>query len=219
MNFVCSLVGAAFLSVVALCSAAPSADAPLPRPQIKAGDSWSYRYVDYWTNKQILSFRESVSFANDRVIQMVDRPYGKKKEIDTTYTAEWNVVSSPNAGFFNPDHGFLKFPLRVGDTHDARYVVKFPLRSAHGIWQVRHERHVKVVGWEDVTVPAGTFHALRIEGEGSFERLDTTLSGTAKEIMWYAPEVRRYVKWTFENSTPHGRNQWWGWELLDYELQ
>jgi hypothetical protein len=94
-------------------------------------------------------------------------------------------------------------------------MVKFPLRGA---WEVRHKRHVKVVGWEEVTVPAGTFRALRIEAEGPFERVDMPIVGTAKEVMWYVPQVKRYVKWTFENWNVRGRNQWWGWELLDYEL-
>ena len=44
-------------------------------------------------------------------------------------------------------------------------------------------------------------------------------SGTAKDVMWYVLEVKRYVKWTYEAWTFRGRRVfWWGWELLDYEL-
>ncbi len=67
---------------------------------------------------------------------------------------------------------------------------------------------------EEVTVPAGKFRALRVESEGPFQRIDTAISGTAKETAWYAPEVKRYVKWTF-----NGRGQWWGLELLEYKVQ
>ena len=46
---------------------------------------------------------------------------------------------------------------------------------------MRHDRRVKVVGWEEVGVPAGKFRALRIESEGRFQRVDTSISGTAKD--------------------------------------
>ncbi len=88
-----------------------------------------------------------------------------------------------------------------------------------GPFELRNERKVRVIGWETVAVPAGTFRALRIESEGSFQRTDIAVSGSAKETAWYAPEVKRYVKWTFENSTFRGRNQWWGLELMEYKVQ
>jgi hypothetical protein len=196
--------------------AAPTDDAPVPRPAIKPGDSWTYRRVDYDSNRRRGPFTETVTFANERVIEMLSDRRRDAKEVDTTYTAEWNLVSSRNTGIFNPDQGLFKFPLRPGDTHEARYEVRFPLQGAY---EVRHQRRVKVVGWEELSVPAGKFHALRIESEGPFQRVDTQVSGTAKEVMWYVPEVKRYVKWTYEAWSFKGRVQWWGWELVAYKLQ
>ena len=50
------------------------------------------------------------------------------------------------------------------------------------------------MGWEDITVPAGTFHALKIEGKGSYERLDSGAKGAESITYWYAPEVARWVR-------------------------
>lgn len=191
-------------------------DAAVPRPVIKPDDSWSYRKTDFTHTVPEINFRETVTFANDRIIQMVDLRKGAGQETDTTYTAEWNAVSSPNSGIFVPDQGLLRFPLRPGDSHESSYDVRFPLQGER---EVKHERHVKVVGWENVTVPAGTFRALRVESEGTWHRLDTGFSGAAKEVMWYSPQVKRYVKWTFDNWTPRGLNQSWAWELVDYHVQ
>ena len=157
-----------------------------------------------------------MTFANDRVIVVVGLRGAEEKEVDATYTADWNFVSTPAGRVFDPDQGLFKFPLHPGDTHEAHYDMKDP---TEGPYEVRFERHVKVVGWEDVKVPAGKFHALRVESEGPFQRVDKGVSGTAKETAWYAPEVKRYVKWTYENSTFRGRNQWWGLELLEYKVQ
>ncbi len=58
---------------------------------------------------------------------------------------------------------------------------------------------VKAIGWESVTVPAGTFRALRIEVEGSRGR-DPDPFWWPKQAerfahtIWYAPEAKRYVK-------------------------
>ena len=201
--------------VAAPCGAQPD-DAPVPRPQIKPGERWTYRRIDYQSGRQLGKFTETVTFANERAIEILGDHRRDGKEIDTTYSAEWNLISSRNSGIFNPDQGLFRFPLRPGDSHDARYEVRFPRQGAY---EVRHTRHVKVVGWEEVSVPAGKFRALRIESEGPFERVDKSLSGTAKDIVWYVPQVKRYVKWTFEASSFKGRIQWWGWEMVGYKLQ
>jgi hypothetical protein len=47
----------------------------------------------------------------------------------------------------------------------------------------------KVVGWEDVEVPAGKFKALRLEFDRSGQ-----MRGSASESVWYAPEAKAVVK-------------------------
>jgi len=201
------------LSFVGVCHAQSDA---VPRPNVKPGDSWTYRRMDYWTNKPNGRLRETVTFANDRVIQVVGYRGSQEKEVDATYTAEWNFVSTATGRVFDPDQGLFKFPLHPGDAHDAHYDMKDP---TEGPYEVRFDRHVKVIGWEDVTVPAGKFRALRVESEGPFSRVDIAVAGTAKETAWYAPEVKRYVKWTYENWTFKGKNQWRGQELIEYKVQ
>ncbi|HYL90147.1 MAG TPA: hypothetical protein VEU32_15445 [Burkholderiales bacterium] len=185
------LLALAFCSVTLCHAADPEAVA---RPQVKPGDSWTYRRMDYWTNRPTGHLRETVTFANDKVIIAVGQRGDKEKELDATYTAEWNFVSSPTGRVFNPDQGLFRFPMHPGDAHDWKYDMKDP---TEGAFEVRFERHVKVVGREDVQVPAGN----------------------AIETAWYAPEAKRFVKWTFENSTARGRNLWWGIELLEYKVQ
>ena len=188
----------------------------VPRPDVKAGDSWTFRRIEYETNSVTGLFTTQVTFANDRAIQLLSERQGGEQEIDATFTAEWNQVSSANSGIFEPHQDIFRFPLRPGNTHEARYDVRFPQQGAY---QVRHKRTVRVLGWEEVQVPAGRFRALRVESDGTFQRVDRSLSGTAKEVVWYVPEVKRYVKRTFENHGVRGRNQWWGFELVEYKVQ
>ena len=191
-------------------------DVPIPRPSVKPGDSWGYRRTDYLTGQHSGRIQMEVTFANDRVIQLVQRNANKEDDIDVTMTAEWNQINSGNSGVFNPHNGILKFPLHTGDSWTSKYDVKFP---REGDYEVKHDRKVHAVGWEQIEVPAGKFRALKVVSEGTFFRVDRGVSGTVTEVVWYVPEVRRFVKWTFENNTPRGRQQWWGWELLDYKVQ
>ncbi len=58
---------------------------------------------------------------------------------------------------------------------------------------------VKATGWENVTVPAGTFRALKVEVEGNRGK-DPDPFWWPKQAMrfvhtvWYAPEAGRYVR-------------------------
>jgi len=111
------------------------------------------------------------------------------------------------------------FPMKVGSTWTTDFVDnrQIGLRtSAH--FHVTY----KVVGWEDVTVPAGTFHALKIEANGIVDatvKASTTAvaggavtssGGTAISqvkktpagivhsitygVQYYVPEIKYYVK-------------------------
>lgn len=58
---------------------------------------------------------------------------------------------------------------------------------------------VKVIGWEEISVPAGRFRALKVEVEGNRGK-DPDPFWWPKQAMrfvhtiWYAPEAGRYVK-------------------------
>lgn len=203
-----------FLIWPALCAA--QADAPVARPDVKVGDRWTYQRMDYETNRARGKYEMRVVFAERGVIQVVSTQRGKEGEVDTTYTSEWNAVTIPGR-VFNPHTGWFRFPLRVGATYNVAFEVILPKKGANS----RNERQVRVVGWEEVVVPAGKFRALKVISEGHYQRLDNTfLSGTSRNVISYVPEIRRWAKITRENR-PMGRGmgEHSGEELLDYRLQ
>lgn len=78
--------------------------------------------------------------------------------------------------------------------------------------------HVRELGEEQVTVPAGTFKAVRIDVIGSRNAPGATLPGMAGEStsfqfkVWYVPEVRRYVK--LQHETTAMRRDWSGEQVV-----
>ncbi len=95
-----------------------------------------------------------------------------------------------------------------------------------------HRLKYRVVGWEDIEVPAGKFKALKIEADGSWtgeiapktaatiatqageqgvSAVTQTVKVTAETVtgrlyraIWYAPEVKREVKSVEENYDTNG---------------
>jgi hypothetical protein len=117
----------------------------------------------------------------------------------------------------------LAFPLKVGETWQEDFVD--PRRQ--GAQTSAHiTRTCKVVGWEDVVVPAGTFHALKIESNGqltaqlslpatavsasaaspaggtSFANAQparsVTVTGLNYRAVYYVPAVKSWVKMVTE---------------------
>ncbi len=132
-----------------------------------------------------------------------DLQYGRHK---TTYT----VRADPAADAVRPgaylarDVGASKmaleyFPFALAGGEPP---ASWPAPSGYPVYATPYlewKYAVKVGGWESVTVPAGTFRALRVEVEGSRGR-DPDPFWWPKQAMrfqhtiWYAPEAKRYVK-------------------------
>ena len=91
---------------------------------------------------------------------------------------------------------WFSFPLYPGktwaDKYDWEYLGAAPAKG-------KAEDHGSVLGWEDVKVPAGNFHALKVTvtsryyGAGGFND-ETQLT------FWYAPEVNRFVKFDYSDT-------------------
>ena len=208
------------LALPALCAA--QADAPVPIPEVKPGDWWVYQRMDYDDDKPRGRYEMRVVFSGRGVIQVVNTQGDHDKEVDVTFTSEWNGVSMQGRVFY-PHTGLLKFPLQVGASYKSVYeVVQTKSRASS-----KDEKEVKVVGWENITVPAGKFRALKIVAEGTFRRLDSPNSGSSRNVIWYVPEVKRWVKMISE-IRPIGqgrgrgggsRGEHVGEELVDFNVQ
>jgi hypothetical protein len=210
---------AAALFVVLLAGApspcAGQAAEPVALPEVKVGDRWTYRRMNYRMGRPAGVYEIRVVFAERGVIQVVGTGKGSDREIDTTYTAEWNAVSTRNR-IFVPHTGWFRFPLRVGSVHEAVFDSRMPKKGdAHS----RQQRTVRVLGWEDVVVPAGRFRALKIESAGQYQRLDKPVAGRARNLVWYVPEVKRWVKLELEITTDRGLVEHSGEELVRFALQ
>ena len=181
------------------------------RPQVKVDDRWIYRRTDHRAKPPTYLYELRVSFVDGRAIHTVLARQGRPRESDATWTPEWNGVVSVDDGVVEIERGMLQFPLSVGQAYTALWHMR---RPRAGSFHARHDRNVKVVGWENIEVPAGKFRALKVEAQGSWLRVDTNRADWARNTVWYAPQVKRWVKTLYEDA--QGKI---GEELVFYVVQ
>ncbi|MGF6571143.1 hypothetical protein ABH945_003264 [Paraburkholderia sp. GAS333] len=217
-------------------------------PTLKEGDSWTY--VDTvetgptgWRQTHDAVTVQRVTGAHIYVVSKQTGSSGEGPE--TIVDADWSrtreiggsevVVNKP-----------LAFPLETGKTWKIEYTEPHPsgnVRLSSATWTTKY----KVVGYEDVQVPAGKFHALKIEAEGDWrgelapsntvvqaaqvQSGQTTMvtqarrvtpqatAGSTYKAFWYAPEVGRWVKSVEEYYGSNGvRSQRFSSELEAYKV-
>lgn len=209
---------------------------PVARPEVKVGDRWTYRRVDHWTDRVLGHYELRVTFAGDKAILAVVKEHDGR-ESDASYTSEWNAtVSALDQAIVSPHAGFLGFPLQIGASYRSsftqeatRFRGEYGARGIAGVQSATYRYTVKVHGWEEIVVPAGKFRTLKIEAEGFFDRsvgagIGGPARGLARTEIWYAPEVKRWVKYRYEDAirgagavlSPNNRI---GEELTAFRLQ
>jgi hypothetical protein len=157
--------------------------------------------------------------------------------------ADWSVQRDVNGKQTVVNRPFA-FPLTEGKIWIVDYTQQNP--NWDHLSEHFHNAY-KVVGWEDVTVPAGTFHALKIEDDGTWDavvapsvntlaggRVDAqgstavaqanrvqahAVSGRLYKAFWYAPSVKRWVKSVEEFYSASGqRNEAHTGQLVSVSL-
>jgi hypothetical protein len=166
------------------------------KPLVKVDERWIYRRTDPRAKPPTIVYELRTSFVDARTIHTVVERQGGQRDSDATWTPEWNNVVSGDGTVFELKKGMLQFPLAVGREYPAAWENK---RPRAGAFHVRHERVVKVVGWEEVEVPAGKFRALKVHAEGTYRRLDRESSDWARNTFWYVPAVKRWVKSVYQD--------------------
>lgn len=211
------------LSSAALLASAALADS-VPQPDIKPQDTWTYaETTQMGTNWQQKHMEYTVERASKAGILQSSKEVGSTQAPrEQMIDADWSRARSVNGKQTVVNRPFA-FPLELNKTWEIDYSEDHPNR-AHKSEHI-HSPYV-VVGWEDITVPAGTFKALKIESDGTWEAeiepatnsanvsrsdsqgttqvqhtgtvLPSSATGRTYKAFWYVPSVKRSVKFVEE---------------------
>ena len=165
------------------------ADNQAEAPDVHVGDMWKYREIDAYTNEVNVEFSHRIVKldSNEIVIQLQNKKSAGK--VLKYFTREWNQVASADVTWepYLPEN---RFPVKVGDSWNK----KFRFSKTNGSSFSSFVK-AKVVSFEKVAVPAGTFDAYKVVRDIETRSSDSEATIMRGQIVsWYAPSVKKFVR-------------------------
>ena len=171
-------------------------------PVLVLGSMFAYKDTNLSTRKickMTMVVKEKREFEK-KLAYWIDVTRDGKNYFDV-YDMDLNWIGSSEGGkeveSAEPCIRVFKWPLRVGKKWDSSYTL---WNYSQGIHNSTSKVAVNIRTYEEVTVPRGTFKALRIQAGG--------------ETVWYSPSIGWVVK---EQNGSYGKG---GWilELVQYNI-
>ncbi len=203
---------------LAAFSAPPAAPPPvaattrsdtLPR----VGDTWRYRVQD--------QFRLGDLFLTARVDGVTAD--GIAETWTTTSDAKLRTTLVPLTpgfialpGWDSTPPEFSPYLLAAGRLRDGQPIPDQPRR----VEQVLVPLHASIEGEEDVVVAAGRFRAVKLVLRGQAGSRGAGRSGAvaSEHVIWYAPQVKRTVKYTVATHVGNVLREATTFELIEFKL-
>lgn len=171
-------------------------------PAVRVGDVWIYNKLEGWNKvlEDISVVRVTRVAAEGISMEATGLDGSNLARIERT--ADFNLVRIQAPKYTKttlPYYPNFSFPLWAGKTWKGK--VAFESTDQPGK-EVEAELEARVVGFESVTVPAGTFLALKIELGGPYraKNMEGSWTGRIEDTLWYSPQVRNAVRYEYKDT-------------------
>lgn len=185
-------------------------------PPIQVGDSYVYESRDPTDPASGVSTRRTVTSTKGKVtLSSLNLDNKRAKPRSLVFDRQWNLISTRSPDKSGKDYApplkYYDFPLFPGKTWGQTTTETNIKTGATRI----HTISGTVGGWERVSVPAGTFRAIKVQLVTELFDPSTGERIPGTDTSWYVPEVRRSVR--SDTSGKGGRRGLI--QLLHYELK
>jgi len=170
------------------------AQPPAGRAVPRVGDSWRYQYRSEWRTVSPQTIEYVVAEVSPTAIRDRMTVVGLPGEDVQTFTSRIEEVSRALPGFMASEFSPYLQAFTSLAPGSSLAAPAMPQDSMFGLpWSI----FVRVSGPERVTVPAGTFDAMRVDLKGSrppFQLNTVAEPAYLYETVWFAPGPKRVVK-------------------------
>lgn len=189
-------------------------------PGVHIGDTFTLESIDkehpennHKTRRTVVSVAAN-SF--DLSVVNLNSKTGKSRLL--TFDNAWNLIAARNADnsghVYTPPLQYFDFPLVPGKTWQ-RISTETNIKTGT---RREHQLTGKVGDWEEISVPAGKFRALKVSLETVLYNPMTRQKTLGTDVSWYCPEVKRSVKSQTSLTNAEGKVEYSELQLLDYTL-
>jgi hypothetical protein len=165
---------------------------PLVRPP-QPGQEWSYIKRNVFNGKNLGLVTDRItSIGSTIVLERTDENGGK---LPNEVQAPWGmVITDPHwSHVINFDPAIPLWPQELSASWNKQVITKYTLAGYPenpSKWQLYMSAH----GWEQITVPAGSFITLRYQNLINYDSNDDNkVDCIRKETIWFAPSIGRWV--------------------------
>jgi hypothetical protein len=186
---------ATLLLVAALCPYTLMAQSPDDGGgPVRAGDRYTFETKDEITGEPKGTYTSVVTEVSDKEIVTVNSFRGRPGQTMIVLDHDLDVVDD-SVWKYSPNNAQgVRLPLTVSKEWRFEYDAK---NMQNGVI-IRTTGESKVVAQETVTTQAGTFDTYKIEQHIlQHNTADPTKSSETNIVMWYAPNINRWVRRTF----------------------
>ena len=209
-----------FAALLASLFMSPAFAQEVGAPAVKPQDSWIYGHTvedrTGWHHTRVE--HTVVRVGSSDILLAIKEAGSTAPPREQLVGADWSRFRNVNGKEVVVNRPFA-FPLVPGKTWEVEYTEEHP-NAEHSKEHV--QLRFTVVGWEDVTVPAGTLRAMKVEAEGHWtadlapaasaataSRVDAqgatvvmrtnkvipqTATGRLYKAFWYSPDAKRSAK-------------------------
>lgn len=173
----------------------PAPNPAVQSPTVKEGDSYIFETKDPEDPKSAIMTKRTVDSVGTKIrLSTININNKNAKARNLTYDRDWNLMSTRNADKsgldYYPPLRYYDFPLMPGKNWNQSSIetdIKSGKTRTHTVTGA-------VIGWENISVPAGNFRAVKVSLQT--EVIDSitgeVISGT--DDSWFVPEIGRSVK-------------------------
>jgi hypothetical protein len=173
------------------------------------GDTWRYRYA----NKIEWQYTVEKTEGNLYIVEDrygVEKPCFDKRTLELKFflTPQGKKVTSQTVWYYGI---YCDFPIYVGKKWG-----KMVSGKDTGGMSMDYLHEFKVLSFEEVTVPAGTFKAFKIEFS---KTVAARTSSVIRQYFWFSPEVKTIIKSSYAGQEGGWRPGSYDFELISVKLK
>jgi hypothetical protein len=185
-----------------------TAQEKLDGPTWNVGDSWRYRYASGREWEYTVERIEGDLYIGEDS-NGLGRPCFDRKTLELKYfsTPQWKKGTSETVWYYGI---FFDFPIYVGKKW-AKMVSGQDMFGVH----IDYLHEFKVISYEDMAVPAGTFKSFKIEFSRSFGARE----GVYRHYFWFSPEAKTIIKSSYAGHDGAWRLGSFDFELITFKLK
>jgi len=173
-----------------------SISAPNPLPAVRTpqvGQEWVYSKKNVFNGKELAIITERVSSVGDQIV--ISRTTADGGQLPSEIQGPWGMIATDphwsRVISYNP--AIPLWPQNLSGNWSRQVNTNYEIAGYSGNFY-NWTLYMSSSGWEQITVPAGTFFALRFQNLINFENADPNkVDCIRKETIWFAPQIGRWV--------------------------